>query len=1396
MAGKTLKATIELAAKLDGSMQSSFSKAGKMIDDLEGKAKRADITPKITKGGLSGTERVLNSMSRKIRSFGQGITRAGQSIQHLGSKLTPISLAAQGAIASSVKMASDFEDSMAKVNTIAGLSGTKLSALSKDLLNVSSDTGKSASEIAEAAYQSLSASVPTDQVAKFTKIAANLGKTGFTDTASAVDVLSTAINAYGLKTSEASKLSDMLIQTQNRGKTTVSELATQMGNVIPTASALGVNMANLATGYVQLTKQGINTATTTTELRAIFNELSKSGSGVDKILQKQTKKSFTELMSSGKSLGDVMQILSDSVKGNKTEFKNLWSNSRAGAGALALLNAGSKDFNRQLKDMNASTGNTADALNKLKTPGAQARKSINALKNSSIELGQTFMDAAAPTISKVSSEVSKLTKRFSALPEEEKKNIAKITSLTAVAGPAAVAVGKIVSATGRMITKTGDAIGKVSDLIGKLRKLKTASDAASQGAGILSGASSGAGIVIGGVGAAVVGLSVVMLANRRHFQASSSAVSKLTDKYDEAGKKTKSLVSSTEKQISASKSSVSSIRSNSRVASNLAEKIKSLSSVENKSASQKKKLKAEVAALNRVVPGLNLSYDEEKDKLSKTNKEISKNIRLIKQQEIAKQAGKNASGLRSKQASLMQQQATNEINIEDQSSKVEAIRKKQAAALAKYNKLYNDPTASDTEKNDAMKKVSKYTSLLNKGEKSLDSYKSKQASLNKELSKVEKAIDLNSFTSVLAQAKAAGKKVPSELSAGIKSTMSILPTTEKELTRTLKYKTVIEKAKDAGVKIPENLSKKMLSGKTTVKKAETQIGNVITFDKASKKAEKAGVKIPKSLSSGVSSGKISASKATARLNGLISFSKAEKKAKQAGVKIPKNLSAGVKSGKTSATKAARQLSNLVNFEKAVKKARKDGAKIPKSLVSAVRSGKVSVTKASSMIAKASTSKLDRSKEAKSKGTKTNTAYSRGVGNTSKPKAAGQKAANAGVKPFNSVPGRVSKALRGLGSKIASAFSFKVPKIKIPHFSLSGKFDLKSGSIPHIGVSWYKKGGIMTRPTVFGAAGNQLLAGGEAGPEGIIPLDKLWKNMDRAVTNSVSNVYNYGSSDKDNTNVINNYYTTSVTSTADRLNDYSHSNTYNSRTNSDNSQTNYSTSNSKRNISFSALNKKNVSAVNSASTIVNRAADLAESTANLYTASVTSTADSSPLKKPASVILSDRTLAVPESATKIKKETDLKKQLISLSKKGPENHYSTVKNVFSSIFGQPGSGQNTSVFNHSLTHISSSADKIRDSSLEPLKTSSGQSAAAVIREGAQSRSARSPESRTSLASVSNARSHSTNRSVSISGITFAPNITIAGNAAKQDIMDALREVEDEFCDYLSQLTADEEDAQYA
>lgn len=284
------------------------------------------------------------------------------------------------------------ESAMAKVGTIADTAKVPLESLSSQVLQVSGDMRIGANEIAEAAYQAISAGQDTGNAVAFAGQASMLAKAGFTSSASAVDILTTALNAYGKGADEAGHVSDVLLTTQNLGKTSVDELAGSMGRVIPLAAAYNVSLENLSSGLAIMTANGIATAEASTYTKSMLNELGDTGSDVGEILQQQTGKSFAELNADGKSLGDVLQVLYDSVGGNATKFAGLWHSVEAGTGALSLASSGADKFNGVLQQMQADSGATQTAYDTMTDTMAYK---LDGVKTNAQNLGTALFDAVS-----------------------------------------------------------------------------------------------------------------------------------------------------------------------------------------------------------------------------------------------------------------------------------------------------------------------------------------------------------------------------------------------------------------------------------------------------------------------------------------------------------------------------------------------------------------------------------------------------------------------------------------------------------------------------------------------------------------------------------------------------------------------------------------------------------------------------------------------------------------------------------------------------------------------------------------------------------------------------------------------------------------------------------------
>ena len=143
------------------------------------------------------------------------------------------------------RAAQQYEKAIAKVGTIADTQEVPLGTLSQQIMELSNKTGIAANAIADDVYNAISAGQKTGDAVNFVTNSTKLAKAGFAESSQTLDVLTTVLNAYGMSADKVSTVSDMLVQTQNKGKVTVGELASSMGKIIPTANASNVSLEQL-----------------------------------------------------------------------------------------------------------------------------------------------------------------------------------------------------------------------------------------------------------------------------------------------------------------------------------------------------------------------------------------------------------------------------------------------------------------------------------------------------------------------------------------------------------------------------------------------------------------------------------------------------------------------------------------------------------------------------------------------------------------------------------------------------------------------------------------------------------------------------------------------------------------------------------------------------------------------------------------------------------------------------------------------------------------------------------------------------------------------------------------------------------------------------------------------
>ena len=417
--------------------------------------------------------------------------------------MLPVTTAITGIGTASVAAAVNFEDAIAKLSTIADTSeetGVPLQELQDQIMELSDQTGISASEIADNVYDAISAGQKTGDAVNFVSNATRLAKAGFTDSGAALDILTTAMNAYGLEADQVGHVSDVLINTQNLGKTTVDQLAASMGKVIPTAKANGVSIENLAGMYAVMTSNGIATAESTTYMNSMLNELGKQGTAAAKAFAAGTEHikegglTMAEAMEQGWSLTDVLSILDEQAYESGTTIGNMFGSAEAGKAATVLWDNATK-LNDAVEKMGDSAGATDEAFAKLDTTSNQAKIALNEIKNAGIDLGQTILQMVMPYFQQFTQKIKDATTWFKNLDDSQKQMIVRIAAVVAAVAPALLIGGKIISGVGKLTSGIGGMITKVGGLISKMGGLS----------GALSAIASPVGIVIAALAALAAG---------------------------------------------------------------------------------------------------------------------------------------------------------------------------------------------------------------------------------------------------------------------------------------------------------------------------------------------------------------------------------------------------------------------------------------------------------------------------------------------------------------------------------------------------------------------------------------------------------------------------------------------------------------------------------------------------------------------------------------------------------------------------------------------------------------------------------------------------------------------------------------------------------------------------
>ena len=404
------------------------------------------------KQSVSGLSDKLTEHERIQKRTAKSIEQTGSKISGLSDKIALLSAPILAAATAGFKLHSDFANGIAKISTLVDTTVVSMQKVSDEIRAVSDETGAGVADLSESVYQAISAGVDAAHAVGFVKDMTIAAKVGFTDTTTAVNGVTTVLNAYGKSAEEATAVTDQMLLAQNFGKTSFGEMAQSMGNVIPIAAQLNVSTQELFGSIAVLTKNGIRTSEAITGLKAAYSNILKPSAEAAKLAQSLGLEfNAAHLQSVGwvKFLDEVKRA----TGGDAEQMAQLFGSVEGLNSILVLTGKGAGDFNKVMDQMAQSAGMTREAYEKMLTPSEQMQIAMNQLKNAGMDLAVSF----TPYFKAMSMRVKELAAWFRALTPEQKALIGQVAF-------GIVTFQLFGSTLGRILTVGGRAFGTFNSI--------------------------------------------------------------------------------------------------------------------------------------------------------------------------------------------------------------------------------------------------------------------------------------------------------------------------------------------------------------------------------------------------------------------------------------------------------------------------------------------------------------------------------------------------------------------------------------------------------------------------------------------------------------------------------------------------------------------------------------------------------------------------------------------------------------------------------------------------------------------------------------------------------------------------------------------------------------------
>jgi len=316
--------------------------------ESRGVAKSRTELQKLSRQGKR-TQESLGGVKRSAGAVAASMVGMGAVLLTVGATLTKIT-----------RNWFSFNKAMLEVQTIAGVTADEMKGLRMQALKLSQTLGVDATDAARGFYQAISAGVAAQDAAAFVSQAAKLAQAGITDVGTATDLLTTALNSYGKSTSEAVKVSDMLMETVVLGKTNMPQLAKSFSRASAAAANMGVEMSELLGITAMLTKQGVPTAEAMTQVKAALTALVNPSKELQFLYEEMGVSSGRALIEQ-EGLAGALDKVRTATQGNDSMLVKALRSTEALNGAYGITGDKLKETQKLTEQVADSNGRVAEA---------------------------------------------------------------------------------------------------------------------------------------------------------------------------------------------------------------------------------------------------------------------------------------------------------------------------------------------------------------------------------------------------------------------------------------------------------------------------------------------------------------------------------------------------------------------------------------------------------------------------------------------------------------------------------------------------------------------------------------------------------------------------------------------------------------------------------------------------------------------------------------------------------------------------------------------------------------------------------------------------------------------------------------------------------------------------